>query len=214
MAQRRFQLFRVLLALALSVGGAPATAKDLGAYGATFEVIEQDLLSVLLSKLKAAEASGKMAELNRAFVARVKARLNRPVPVAGVSATVQPRTWLFDPSITVPQDFADASGRVFAHKGDVIDPLDRLPGFNRVLVFIDGDDPRQVAFALQRARRDPKAKAYIVLTSGAPLDLMRRSGVEMFFDQDGSLSGHFGVTHVPAVVEREGRALRVSELRP
>jgi conjugal transfer pilus assembly protein TraW len=192
----------------------PAAAKDLGVYGATFRVIEPDLLSVLLAKLKAAEASGKMAELNRAFAARVKAKLNRPPPVAGIAHTVRPRSWLFDPSVTVPQDFADQNGRVFARKGDVLNPLDRLPGFNRVLIFIDGDDAAQVEFAIRRARRDPKARAYIVLTSGAPIEVMRKTRVEMFFDQDGSLTSHFGVTQVPAVVERAGRALRVSEVRP
>jgi conjugal transfer pilus assembly protein TraW len=203
------------LALALALGFAsPGAARDLGAYGATFPVIEQDLLSVLLARLKAAEASGKLADLNRAFTARVKAKLNRPPPVAGITHTDQPRTWLFDPSITVPQDFADQNGRVFARKGEVINPLDRLPGFNRVLIFIDGDDAGQIAFAVRRARRDAQSKAYIVLTSGAPIELMRKTRVEFFFDQDGSLTRHFGVTQVPAVVERAGRALRVSEVRP
>ena len=200
--------------LALGPAGPPAAAKDLGAYGATFTIVEQDLLAVLLAKLKAAEASGKMADLNRAFVARARARLNRPPPVADITPTVEPRTWLFDPSITVPQDFADQGGRLFAQRGDVINPLDRLPGFNRVLIFVDGDDDAQVAFALRRARRDPRERAYIVLTSGAPIALMRKARVEVFFDQDGSLSRHFGLAHVPAVVERAGRALRVSELRP
>lgn len=212
MDRRRLLLLVAVGVLAGPIG--PAAAKDLGAYGATFPVIEQDLLTVLLTRLKAAEASGKMETLNRAFVARVKAKLNRPPPVAGIDHTVQPRDWLFDPSITVPRDFADQSGRVFAHKGDVINPLDRLPAFNRVLIFVDGDDEGQVRFAIRRARRDAREKAYIVLTSGAPVELMRREQVEMFFDQDGSLSRHFGVTHVPAVVERAGRSLRVSEVRP
>lgn len=206
----------LLIAATLTAMATPpsALAKNLGVYGATFKVIEQDLLSLLLAKLKAAEASGRMQALNRAFVARVKAKLNRPPPVAGITATTTPRTWLYDPSITVPRDFADQKGRVFARKGEVINPLDRLPGFNRVLIFVDGDDAEQVRFAVRRAKRDPKQKAYIVLTGGAPIELMRRERVEMYFDQDGTLSGRFGILHVPAVVAREGRALRVSEVRP
>jgi conjugal transfer pilus assembly protein TraW len=206
----------LLIAATLAAMATPslAAAKDLGVYGATFEVSEQDLLALLLAKLKAAEASGRMESLNRAFVARVKARLNRPPPVAGITVTTMPRTWLFDPSITVPRDFADQKGRVFARRGEVINPLDRLPGFNRVLIFIDGDDADQVRFAVRRAKRDAKEKPYIVLTSGAPIELMRRERVEMYFDQDGMLSGHFGILHVPAVIAREGHALRVSEVRP
>ena len=204
----------LVLTAAIAVPPAVAQAKDLGALGATFPIVEQDLLAVLAAKLRAFERSGKLESLNKAFQARVKAKLSRPTPVAGITKTDRPRSRLFDPSITVPRDFADQNGRVFARKGDVINPLDRLPNYNRVLVFVDGDDADQVRFAVRRARKDPKEKVYIVLTSGAPIDLMRSQKVEMFFDQDGSLVRRFGLTHVPAVVEREGRALRVSEVRP
>lgn len=193
----------------------PAAGKDLGVMGATFPIVERDLLAVLGDRLRAAERSGKLADLNRKFIARVKAKLERPPPVPGISRTEQPRTWLFDPSITVPRDFADQNGRVFARRGEVINPLDRLPNYNRVLVFVDGDDADQVAFAIRRAKRNPdRERVYIVLVNGAPLELMRRHKVEMFFDQDASLTSRFSVTHVPAVVEREGRKLRVSEVRP
>jgi conjugal transfer pilus assembly protein TraW len=205
-----------VLVLAAAISGPPAQAraKDLGALGATFPIVEQDLLAVLAAKLRAFERSGKLESLNKAFQARVKAKLSRPTPVAGLTTTDRARSWLFDPSITVPRDFADQNGRVFARKGAVINPLDRLPTYNRVLVFVDGDDAEQVRFAVRRARKDPREKVYIVLTSGAPIELMRSQKVEMFFDQDGSLVRRFGLTHVPAVVEREGRALRVSEVRP
>lgn len=203
----------LILVLACGSPGA-ADAKDLGTFGATFPVAEPDLLSVLLARLKSAEASGRITALNRAFAARVKAKLSRPPPVAGLTETRQPRSWLFDPSIRVPQDIADPSGRVFARAGDLINPLDRLPGFNRVLIFVDGDAPRQVGFAVKRAKRDPKARAYIVLTAGAPLELMRRTKTELYFDQGGTLTRHFGITQTPAVVERDGRALRISEVQP
>lgn len=208
------QPISLLVAVLLAGTPAGAVAKDLGTFGATFPVAEPDLLSVLLARLKAAEASGRIITLNRAFAARVKAKLNRPPPVAGLSETRQPRSWLFDPSIRVPQDFGDPSGQVFARAGDLINPLDRLPGFNRVLIFVDGDAPRQVAFALKRAKRDPKARTYIVLTAGAPLELMRRTKTELYFDQGGTLIRHFGITQTPAVVERDGRALRISEVQP
>lgn len=204
----------ILAAATLSAVAVPAQAKDFGVYGATFRIAETDLLAELLARLKAAEAAGRMASLNRAFAARVKARVNRPPPVAGVVHTTRPRSWLFDPSIRVPRDFADETGRIFAREGDVINPLDRIPDFNRVLIFIDGDDPRQVAFALRRAKRDLSARSYIVLTAGAPVELMRRTRTELYFDQDGTLTARLGVTQVPAVVEREGRALRISEVAP
>lgn len=201
------------LAVAL-LAAAPAAAKDHGVWGATFALAETDLLTELSRRLKAAEASGRMGRLNTAFAARVKQRLERPPPAPGVARTTQPRSWLFDPTIRVPRDFADANGRVFAKAGELINPLDRIPGFDRVLIFIDGDDPRQVAFALRQARLKTSARSYIVLTSGAPLALMRETKVQVYFDQEGLLTRRLGIRQVPAVVAREGRALRVSERRP
>jgi conjugal transfer pilus assembly protein TraW len=206
----------VCAALAVAAGAPwPVAARDLGAYGATFPIIEQDLLAVLAARLKAVQASGRTRALDRAFAARVKANVERPPAVADITHTTEPRSWLFDPTIEVPQDYADQTGRVFAHRGDRINPLERIPGFNRVLVFIDGDAPGQVAFALRRARLRPdRERVYIVLVAGAPLALMRTEKAEVYFDQQGLLTTHFDIRHVPAVVEKEGLALRVSELKP
>jgi conjugal transfer pilus assembly protein TraW len=200
-----------VLALGAVLVATTATAKDLGTLGATFPIVEKDLAA----KLKAAQASGKIDDLNRKFASRAKARIERPNPVEGITHTLEPRSWLFDPTIEVPQDYADQNGQVFAHKGDRINPLERIPGFNRVLVFVDGDAADQVEFAIRRAKRHPdRERVYIVLTSGAPLELMRKEKVEMFFDQSGLLTSHFNIQHVPAVVEKDGLALRVSELKP
>ena len=75
------------------------------------------------------------------------------------------------------------------------------------LVFIDGDDEAQDAWALKRF--DDKAK--LILVKGAPLELMTRRQRRFYFDQAGTLTTKFGITHVPAVVVQAGQAMRVSE---
>lgn len=203
------------LAIAMVLfAAAPASAADLGVYGETSPIIETDVLETIAGRLRAAERSGKIETLNREFAARAKKRIERPQPVAGLTRTERPRSWLFDPSITVPEDLADREGRVFARAGERINPLDGLPTYDRELVFLDGDDPAQVAFALKRLKAGGQGRVYLVLTSGAPLELMRRHKVALYFDQAGSLSARFGLRQVPAVVVREGAALRVSEVRP
>jgi len=202
-----------VLLMALVVA-APATAADLGVYGETSPIIEVDVLETIAGRLRAAERSGKIETVNREFAARAKKRIERPAPVAGLSRTERPRSYLFDPSITVPQDIADHEGRVFARAGERINPLEKLPGYDRELVFLDGDDPAQVAFGLKRQKAGGQARVYLVLVSGAPLELMRRHKAAFHFDQAGSLTARFGLRQVPAVVVREGLALRVSEVRP
>ena len=200
--------------LVLGLAAAPASAADLGVYGETRAIIETDILAEIAGRLRAMQRSGRIDELNQQFAARARKRIERPQPVAGLTRTERPRSWLFDPSIVTPQDFADHEGRVFARAGERINPLERLPGFDRELVFLDGDDSAQVAFGLKRLKAGGQGRVYLVLTSGAPLELMRRHKVPLYFDQGGSLSARFGLAHVPAVVVREGEALRISEVRP
>lgn len=205
---------RALLIAGLLALSSPAAAKDLGVVGETFAISEVDILQVLAKKLAAAEKSGRLAQLQKEMVETSMKRAERPRPVEGVRATSKPRSWLFDPSIVVPEDYADPQGRVFAHRGDRVNPLDRMPGYDRILVFIDGDDPRQVQRGLKTMKTMGEHRVRVILTNGAPLELMRKHKVQLFFDQEGSLVEHFGITQVPALVERKGRVLQVSEVMP
>lgn len=191
----------------------PASAGDLGTHGQTFAIAEQDILEVIARQLRLAEASGRMASLQEEFQRRVKERVERPTPVPGLTKTAEPRSWLFDPSIFVPQDYADQQGRVFARQGQRINPLERLPGFDRVLIFLDGDDAAQVDWGIQQLRERGEHRVRLILTKGAPLELMRRRRVQFFFDQEAKLTSHFGIRQVPARIEREGDRLRISELK-
>lgn len=203
-----------IAALLLISGCMPVCASDLGNYGETFDIAEVDLLKMLGAKLKKAESSGRIDQLNKQFAATAERHIEEPAPVAGVSHTTRPRSWLFDPSIVVPRDFADQNGRVFAHAGDRINPLERLPTYNKTLIFIDGGDPAEVGFALSTRKRVGAERALIILTGGAPMKLMSSAKVAVYYDQQGILVQKFGITQVPATVERQGNALKISEVRP
>ena len=212
---RIFCLSISVLALmtALGVQGI-ARANDLGTYGETFDIVEVDLLKMLGAKLKSAERSGRIDQLNTQFAARAEQHIEEPAPVAGISHTTRPRSWLFDPSIVVPRDFADQTGRVFAHAGERINPLERLPTYNKTLIFIDGGDAAEVSFAMAVRKRVGAERALIILTGGAPMKLMRSAKTAVYYDQQGILVQKFGITQVPATVERQGDALKISEVRP
>jgi len=191
----------------------PALAGDLGTHGQTFDIAERDILEMISEQLKRAEASGRMGQLQDEFKRRVQAKVERPNPVPGLVRTVEPRSWLFDPSIIVPQDFSDHRGRVFARAGQRINPLERLPGFDRILIFLDGDDAAQVDWAVGQLREGGEHRVRLILTKGAPMELMRRRRVQFYFDQEAKLSTHFGIRQVPARVEKDGDKLRISEVR-
>jgi len=205
----------IAAAFALVLGLAPASAKagDLGVVGHTFEISETDILSVIADRLRAAEREGRIDALNQEFERRVRERVERPKPTP-LPYTAEPRSWLFDPSIRVDRDYSDHRGRLFARQGDRINPLERLSGFDRVMLFVDGDDRRQVDWAIEEMRRVGEHRARIVLVDGAPLELMRSRRVKVYFDQEGLLVSHFKLQQTPARIQREGDKLRIEELKP
>ena len=200
---------RTMIALlAAGVGMAtPALARDYGQQGAVWPVVEPDLLAQIHARLAHLEKSGETARLNEELKRRTIARVNRPEPVAGVGSAAATRSWRFDPTITVDRNIADDKGRVVIAAGTRVNPLETVP-LRAPLVFIDGDDPAQLAWA---ARRFGATRAKLILVRGAPLELMKARQRRFYFDQGSSLVKHFGIRAVPATVEQQGRVLLVTE---
>ena len=91
-----------------------------------------------------------------------------------------------------------------------MNPLATHP-LTRDLLFIDGRREAEIAWALGRIRAGGRP-AKIVLLAGRPLDLARRHGKAVFFDQGGRLAARFGLNHTPALVEQAGSRLRITEV--
>lgn len=186
----------------------PATARDYGRQGEVWPVAETDLLAQIHRKLVQLERTGETARLNAELKRRTIARVNRPTPVAGLTRAEAPRKWIFDPTITVSEDEVDDKGRLVLAAGTRVNPLDTVP-LRHPLVFLDGDDPEQLAWAMARYK---PAAAKIILVNGAPLELMKARQRRFYFDQSGKLVARFGIRAVPAVIEQQERVLTVSEV--
>ena len=202
------------LAIAATVGGLivvgpmRSEAKDYGQAAQAFPVIEPDLLSTIENRLRRAEASGELARTNEMFAKRVEAKVRRPDPVTGVTPARTARSWDFDPPVTMERDIRDQKGNLIAPAGQRINPLDFVP-IRQDLVFIDGDDSEQLAWATTRYT-DLKAK--IIFVRGSPVEQMTAKKRRFYFDQQGKLTSRFGIEHTPAVVTQAGKVMRVSEV--
>jgi conjugal transfer pilus assembly protein TraW len=180
---------------------------DLGVQGHLFPIQEPDLLETIETRLKVLGETGELAKREAVLKERLKKRLQTPTPVAGMARTRHPRSYTWDPTLTVGFDLKDAGGRVFHKAGTRFNPLKVRP-YSKTLLLIAGDDPDQVAWV--KARLTPLT--HLILTSGNPFKLSEQLGVTCFFDQGGILTKKLGIRQVPALVRQEGLVLRVEEV--
>ncbi|WP_206069648.1 type-F conjugative transfer system protein TraW [Novosphingobium olei] len=181
---------------------------DLGHFGETWPVIEPDLLTTIEERLRAAQGSGELDRLNRAFAARAEARVLNPAPVAGLTPASESRSWTYDPAMMLSADIRDARGTLIAARGTRVNPLD-LVTLPRKLLFVDGTSDQQIAWA--QAQGDD-AHVSIILVAGSPFARMRALQRRVWFDQGGVLTARFGIAHTPALVRQQGKVLQVGEV--
>lgn len=181
--------------------GFSSQAENLGVFGETFEIEEEDLLKQILSKLRGLQNNGELERLTVEANRRVKNMILRPNQVQGVSYAETRREYLFDPSIVVTKDLFDDRGRIFARKGERFNPLDNVT--MRPLIFIDGENEKHIKWAVSKLS-DTKIYRHdqgkIILIKGSPLDLQKKLKQEIYFDQFGLLSRRLKIKHVPAIV--------------
>lgn len=195
-------------AVAAMLAASPGHAREYGQQGAVFAVLEPDLLSMIEAKLARLDQSGAIAQMNEAFARRSAEKVRRPEPVPGLGLAVRPRSWSFDPAITIDHDVSDLKGNLIARAGQRVNPLDFI-AVRQALVFIDGDVPEQVDWVLAHYT---ERNAKLIMVKGAPLEAMTRYQRRFYFDQGGYLTQRFGIHAVPAVVEQQGRVMRVTEI--
>jgi conjugal transfer pilus assembly protein TraW len=195
-----------------SILDSPAHSIDHGVVGEVFPIHERNPVEVIQEKLAKLQKDGKLETYNRQIQAKVKKQIERPAPVTGIVHTKTPRTFLYDPSIVVTSDLKDHQGRVFHHKGERVNPLD-YRSMAKPLLFIDGDDPMHITWAFRMLKTYPLAK--IILTNGAPLQIMEEIGLTIYFDQHGKITKKLGITQVPAIVteDKDKKLLKIEEVK-
>ncbi|NIF23921.1 type-F conjugative transfer system protein TraW [Candidatus Pantoea multigeneris] len=177
-----------------------ASASELGTYGDTWNIREQNLITVLKRNLQEHFAGQSQAEIEQSLRQKAEDEAMRPAPVEGLVTGRDTHTRLFDPSFTVTRDMADQNGRVFAHRGQKVNPFDIIPVFDDTLYFIDADDPRQVDWMKQQT--PSTTQVHVILVNGNIKDSAAALGTRIWFDQDGSLIRKFGITQIPARVQQ------------
>ncbi|WP_010303971.1 type-F conjugative transfer system protein TraW [Candidatus Odyssella thessalonicensis] len=198
---------RLLFLVVLLACHISCPAKDLGCFGATFPIAEESLLQVLESKLTQMYQSGQLEIHQKQLQERMSHKALNPLAVPGLRRAQEAKTFLYDPSITVPYDLKDQDGRIFHGAGTRVNPL-TTHRLTKPLLFFNGEDPDQVAWALSRHQKDPRSK--LILVQGSPFHLSQTHELRFYFDQGGALIKKLGIREVPALVTQHEDHLKIT----
>ena len=206
------RLLTISLFLVMNIIAINVFAKNLGMFGQTYAIQEDDFLSFIERRITVMQKNGEWQRLNKDFQSRVSKHIDRPTPLTQITKTTRPRSWNYDPSIIVPYDLRDTEGNVFAKAGTSINPL-TIVTLHTALAFYDADDEEEVKWA-KKINQQYKGKIKFVLVNGSISSQEKILATPIYFDQEGRLTSRFHIEHVPALVYQEGLHLKVEEVLP
>lgn len=180
--------------------------EDLGCFGTTFDIFEENMVDYLHNKINQITKNGGLEVLKEAWKKRIYQHLDHPSPVIGISHATIERTWTIDPTLTIEEEIKSGNGELIAYKGQKINPLHHVKP-EKGFIFIDGTQSRQINFSKKYLHTHD-----IVLINGSPLDIEEKLNVPVFFDQGGYLTSKYGIRAVPAFFSVEGDRLRLTEV--
>ena len=184
-------------------------AKDLGVWGTTFSIVEEDLQEVILKRAIEKTQGGNLKKLQQAQILKAKKRLEAPVSGFKLPRATETTVSYYDPTYVLGRDLSDDKGRVFAQKGTTINPLKHV-ALNKTLIFLNANDEDQVAW-LKGFKTNKPVK--IILVEGNPIGLEEDLKNPVYFDQASVLIKKFNLRAVPTVVTQEGYTLKLETVR-
>jgi conjugal transfer pilus assembly protein TraW len=182
---------------------------DLGKEGVTYPVAESDFIDILKAR---AAAVDEPALRQKAMDQFWTSRKFTDVPDA-----TETREFTFDPTFTVVADVKTPTGAVIARAGTKINPLDRVPFAQRIIVF-DLTKDKQLSVVAGWLKDAGERRVTLLTTQVDPLKgwqqlaRARQSFGRPVYLLTPQIEAQFHISHVPSLVVPDGRVFRVSEV--
>jgi len=187
-----------------------ALADSIGVIGPVYPIAEQSALAMIMDRLNQKKQSGEMDRLEKEAISRSIHSVKNMPPVQGIALVTEKSARLFDPTVTVQRNITTDEGQVVVPAGTRVNPLATI-GLSKRLVFFDGRDPDQVG-AVRRLVQRYRQKVKPILVAGSWWKLSKAWQTQVYYDQNGVLSQHFGIKAVPSVISQQGLMLLIQEL--
>ena len=184
-------------------------ADDLGVVGKTYPISEPDMIAWIKSKASAMIQNGQWQQIQTQAINKAKDQINHPVPVLGITDAQETRSWYYTPMVDLKENLTDGRGHVIAKAGNY--HALRYKPFDVQLLFINGNNPKQVDWALAK-NAESGIRTKIILTQGSFMDLDKKHKVWFYYDQNGKYTQKLNIKHVPAIVSQVGEQLKIMEI--
>ena len=111
---------------ALYLASSTVNAEELGKYGNTWEIQEQDAIDMIQGRLKAMDQKGELDKFWNDYRDKQLAGVENPKPVSGIGPVVEPQIRMYDPTYTYPETVKDHLGNILVPAGTPQDRIDKL----------------------------------------------------------------------------------------
>ncbi len=210
MAERRMKVYFLIVAsipiwFSLSV---TSWAKDLGVFGAVYDIAEKDAL-------KEIEEKAKETDVNR-FIDRQELvrKLKSYAPddlraVKDIPPARKDRTFLVDMKYTLGLDIADEKGTVIYPKGYAFNPLSYVT-YPKTIVVLNGASPAQLAW-FKNSGLNEDLGVKLLITDGSYAVLSKDLKRPVFYASKAVIDV-FQIEATPSVVKQKGTIMEVREV--
>lgn len=209
MTVEEFALGCVVLAASLQlVMASIVTARDLGTFGAVYDIVENDTLKEIEEKAKSVDFSKAMDR--NALVSRAREFTPEDVKETRMIGPARKyRTFLVDMTYILERDIKDDKGNIIYPAGYTLNPLNYV-AYPRTLVILNGRRREQIRW-FEGSSYAKDAQVTLLLTDGSYSGLSRSLKRPVFYASTRLIEA-FGIQAVPSVVRQSGAYMEVTEV--
>ena len=194
----------IILIIVILINSLPVTvgAKDLGEYGATYAIIEEDAIR----HLKKAIAGFDMEKFKKSQIEKI--RNYKPKDLVDLPVARADSVFKVDMTGTIPDDIVGINGEIIYPKGYRYNPMEYV-FMRRILVFIDGRDEKQIQW-YKKSPYTTDMRTMLLITDGSYWEVKKKLKTMVYY-ANRKIIDRMGIKAVPSVAVQNKTELEVRE---
>ena len=192
----------ITIILAIGMHG-EALAKDLGKYGATYPITEEDAISQL--KKAVAKYDWEKFKIKQ----KEKIKNFKPKDLVDLPVAKEDKVFKVDMTGAIKEDIIGRDGEVIYPKGYRYNPMEYV-FMRRIIVFINGKDEKQIEW-YKKSPYPADMRTMLLITDGSYLDVRKKLNTMTVYYANKEIIERMGIKAVPSVAVQKGTELEVQE---